>query len=139
MPFMDMNKDTKYGASVPVSDPERRGAGGGMLLLCAVCALCLAVLAMLSMSSARAHKAASDACLAETAGYYGACLEADAGLAAWRAEGNTGIFERSFFISDAQDLHVVASVGPDGVSEIVTWAPVPSGGWETEEIIEVIH
>lgn len=135
----DTDNRVKYGGRVPISGPERHGAGGGMLLLCAVCALCLAVLAMLSMSSARAHKAASDACLAETAGYYAACLEADQELAAWRAAGNTGIFERSFRISEAQDLHVRAVAYMDGHLGIETWAPVPSGGWETEEIIEVIH
>lgn len=125
-----------------IPEPEsdiRRGAGGGMLLLCAVCALCLAVLAMLSMSAARAHKAASDACLAETAGYYAACLEADTAIAGWLSDGNTGIFERSFAISGAQELHVIAISPGDGRFEIDTWAPVPSGGWETEEIIEVIH
>lgn len=125
-----------------IPEPEsgmRHGAGGGMLLLCTVCALCLAVLAMLSMSAARAHKAASDACLAETAGYYAACLEADTAIAGWLSDGNAGIFERSFTISDAQDLHVIAISCGDGRFEIDTWAPVPSGGWETEEIIEVIH
>lgn len=121
------------------AEPEKRGSGGGLLLLCAACALCLSVLAMLAMSSARAHKAASDACLAETAGYYAACLEADTWLALYRNGGESGRFERSFVISDAQDLHVVADVLEDGTVTVVTWAPVPSGGWETDDIIEVIH
>lgn len=121
------------------SDNGRRGgAGGGTLLLCAVCALCLAVLAMLAMASARAHKAASDACLAETAGYYGACLEADRSLAAWRMSGEGAVFEALFRISDAQDLQVRAERVPGGV-EIITWAPVPSGGWAADEYIEVIQ
>lgn len=131
---MSMENKGRYGKLAGNPDGRPSGIGGGVLLLCCMSALCLAVLAMLAMSSARAHKAASDACLAETAGYYAACLEADRALASWRQAGGDGTFEERFHISDAQELHVLAIDG-----DIVTWAPVPSGGWEADEYIEVIQ
>lgn len=120
-------------------EEARGGAGGGLLLLCAVSALCLAVLAMLAMSSAASHKAVSDACLAETDGYYRACLEADRELARRRQDRETGLFHGTYGISGSQELLVEFEVFPDGSYEVHVWSPVPSGGWEEDTSLEVIQ
>ena len=122
---------------------KREGGGmlgaGGMMLLVAMCALCLAVFAMLAMSAAMRHKASSDACLAETAGWYEACLEAESQLAADRASGAPGTYEYTYWISDAQELRTSYEILADGSWRIGMWATVPSGDWEQDLYIEVIH
>ena len=123
-----------------MNEPKKgNGSSSGAMLLMAMAALCLAVFSMLAMSSARAHKNLSDACLAETTGYYKACYEADADLAGLRSAGLDGEYEFTYVISDMQELVVSYSVHPDGSYEIHEWAPYPAGEWEEEEFIEVIH
>lgn len=114
------------------------GIGGAMLLTALSC-VCIAAFAMLAMSTAASHDGSSRACASEMVGYYEACARADTEIARIREDGEAGVHELSYPISDAQRLEVTVETVADGSFRILKWQSVPEGDWEEYDIIEVIH
>ena len=105
---------------------------GGAGLLCAMAAACMAALCLLALQASGSALELSRACAAETEGSYAACLEANRDLAGLRQDGG-GTLDRTYRISDAQELHVLAEAGADGSYEIIEWRPAPSGDWVPDD------
>ena len=115
----------------PGGHTRRAGFSGGAILLCAVSALCVTALCLMALSRASASQRMARRAADEAAGYYAACMAADADIAAERAAGHASAvpFEGDYAISDTQSLHVEAEIGPGKAYRILEWRAVPVSDW----------
>ena len=113
------------------------GVSGGAILLAALAALCVVSLSLLSLARLSASEALTRKALDEAAGYYNACLEANADIAAMRSAGLEKRYEGEYGISAAQDLHASVLIRGDGSYEILSWKAVPRGDWEPDGTLGV--
>lgn len=112
------------------------GFSGGAVILCALAALCVVVLNLMAATRAEASMRLARAAADETAGYYGACLEANRDIADLRASGKDWALEKTYRISDAQELTVRAGASGGAVT-VYEWRSVPSGTWSGDQRLDV--